>query len=188
MPHGPFKTQMAAYSASKALAYQASKEFIVTNKPAFDVIRILPVFVLGRDETVTEANSISKGTNGLLMGPLLGHVNEFPQNNTTVHVDDVARMHMLALDPKIAGDQDFLAAGPDYGIINWIDVYELVRKRYSKQYEEKLFTFNAIAKPPASLTRVDNGKARSKLGVEFKTGEEQVCSVIDHYLELLGRD
>lgn len=176
---------MTAYFASKALSYKASKDFIAANKPAFDVINILPVFVIGRDETVTEASSIAKGTNGLIMGPLLGHTNGYPPINATVHVDDVAKLHLLALDPKVAGGQDFLAAGPNYSNVNWTDSLELVKKRYPKESAEGVFAVNDIPAQPRGLSRVDNSRATQVLGVEFKSFEEQVNSVVDHYLELV---
>lgn len=184
---GPFTSDFAAYSASKALAYQASQDFMSSKKPAFDVINILPVFVLGRDNTVTEASSIAKGTNGLLIGPILGYAREYPLTGTTVHIDDVAKMHVLALNPKVPGNQDFLAAGPDYGSIEWAESFEIVKKRFPKQYADGVFKFDGIAKPPTSPSKVDNARARKVLGLEFKTFEEQVVSVVDHYLELIGK-
>ncbi|CEJ82422.1 hypothetical protein VHEMI02486 [[Torrubiella] hemipterigena] len=186
IPTAPFANQMVAYTSSKALSHQATNTFIADNKPAFDVINILPTFVIGRDETVTDAKNIGKGTNGLLMRPLLGLVEEYPQHNATVHVDDVARMHLAALDPKIAGGQDFLAAGPDFGVTNWAESLELIKKRYPKAHADGLFNSNAIAKPAPTITKVDSGKASSELGIKFKTSEEQVISVVEHYLELVG--
>lgn len=186
IPTPPFANQMVAYSASKALSHQATATFIADNKPAFDVINILPTFVIGRDETVTDAKNIGKGTNGLLMRPLLGLVEEYPQHNATVHVDDVARMHLAALDPKVTGGQDFLAAGPDFGVTNWAESLELIKKRYPKAYADGLFNSSAIATPVATITKVDSGKASSELGIKFKTSEEQVISVVEHYLELVG--
>lgn len=184
---GPFANDFAAYSASKALAYQASKDFMSSKKPSFDVINILPVFVLGRDDTVTEASSIAKGTNGLLMGPILGYARDYPLPGTSVHVDDVAKMHVLALKPEISGNQDFLAAAPNYGSIEWAESFEIVKRRFPKEYADGVFKFDSVVKPPTREGKVDNAKARKVLGLEFKTFEEQVVSVVEHYLELVGR-
>lgn len=181
---GPFTDDMTAYFASKALSYKATKDFITANKPAFDVINILPVFVIGRDETVTEASSIAKGTNGLIMGPLLGYKNGYPPINATVHVDDVAKLHLLALDPKVAGGQDFLAAGPDYGNVNWTDSLDIVKKRYPEESAEGIFPVVDITQA-RGLSKVDSSRATKVLGLEFKSFEEQVTSVVDHYLELV---
>ncbi|OAA50336.1 reductase [Metarhizium rileyi] len=184
---GPFVTELEAYSASKALAYRAAKDFVAANEPAFDVIHMMPVFVLGRDETVTEASSIAKGTNGLIMGPLLGHARDYPLNGTGVHVDDVARMHVLALNPEVPGNQDFLAAGPNFGAVDWAESFAIVKRRFPKQCADGVFKFEGIAKPVTTIARVDNAKASRVLGMEFKTYEEQVVSIVDHFLELTGR-
>jgi hypothetical protein len=74
----------------------------------------MPVCVLERDETVMELSSITKGTNGFLIGPILGYTQSRPFSGTSVRVNDVAKIYVLALDAKIEGNQDFLAAGPDF--------------------------------------------------------------------------
>ncbi|TQS34240.1 hypothetical protein Golomagni_05384, partial [Golovinomyces magnicellulatus] len=125
----PFANDMAAYSASKALAYQASNDFIKEKQPTFDVINIMPVYVVGRDETVTEPSNIGKGTNGIAVGPLFGHPLTSSVRGLSVHVDDVADMHVRALDLSIPGGQDFLATGADSESINWADAIDLVKRR-----------------------------------------------------------
>jgi nucleoside-diphosphate-sugar epimerase len=181
---GPFENELAAYSASKALSYQAGKDFVSTKMPSFDVIHILPTFVVGRDDTVTEVSGIIKGTNGLLMGPLLGHARNHPVTGISVHVDDVAKLHVLSLDPTIEGNQDFLAAGPHYSSVDWADSFEIVKKHFPKEYEEGVFKFDSIPRPVTVPAKVDNAKARKTFGVDFKSFEEQVVSVVGHYLEL----
>ncbi|KAG8416293.1 hypothetical protein J3458_006886 [Metarhizium acridum] len=153
----------------------------------YDVINIMPVFVFGRDETVTEASSIAKGTNGILMGPILGHARDYPFGVAGVHVDDVAKMHVLALDPKVAGNQDFLAASAEPGSVDWAESFEIVKRRYPEEYADGVFKFDSIAKPATTVARVDSTKATRVLGVQFKPFEEQVVSVVDHFLELIGR-
>ncbi|KAK8932695.1 hypothetical protein H634G_07019 [Metarhizium anisopliae BRIP 53293] len=183
----PFADDLAAYAASKALAYQATRDFVAAHKPPFDVINIMPVFVFGRDETVTEAGSIAKGTNGILIGPLLGHAGGYPLRGASVHVDDVARIHVLALDPKVPGNQDFLAAAAEAESVDSARSFEIVKRRYPGEYADGVFKFDGGAEPPATGARVDGTKATRILGVQYKTFEEQVVSVVDHFLELTGR-
>ncbi|PHH93290.1 hypothetical protein CDD83_7989 [Cordyceps sp. RAO-2017] len=118
---GPFSTGGAAYHASKALAFQATKDFIKSKKPAFDVINILPVFVLGGDDTVTDLGSITKGSGGILMRLILGHAADAPITGIGVHIDDVAKMHVLSLDPQIA---------------DWAESFEIVKRRFPKEYAD----------------------------------------------------
>lgn len=181
----PFRDALSAYSASKALSFAAAKEFIRANNPSFDVIHILPVYVLGRDETVSDAPSITKGTNGLLMGPLLGYAHDRPLSGSTVDVADVAKMHVLALDPKIKGNQDFLAAADSP--FEWADSCDIVKRRYPEECARGVFNMDEMARTTTIKTSIDNSRAKSVLGMRFKTFEEQVVSVVDHFLELQGQ-
>lgn len=183
----PFTTDFAAYGASKALSYEAVQNFVKDRKPSFDVINILPTFVIGRDETVTEASRIAKGTNGLVMNPILGINRPYPLPGFTVHLDDVAIMHVLALDPKIQGNQDFLAASPGPGWNNWSESFGIIQKCYSKQYDEGIFRFEFGSPPVTVPVQVSSEKATKTFALKFKSFDEQVSSVVDHYLELLGQ-
>ncbi|KJZ71560.1 hypothetical protein HIM_09029 [Hirsutella minnesotensis 3608] len=181
---GPIRDDMSAYAASKALSFQAAKRFIAENKPPFDVIHILPVFVLGRDDNVTEVQDIAKGSNGLLMGPLLGHALHAPLSGNSVHVDDVAKMHVLALDTKVKGNQDFLAASHPLEGIEWAAALDIVKKHYPKEYEAGVFSADSVSKLVTNRRKVDSTKAQNTFGIKFKTFEEQVVSVVNHFLEL----
>ncbi|KAK2591888.1 hypothetical protein QQS21_010412 [Conoideocrella luteorostrata] len=181
---GPLNDEVYAYFASKALAHAAVKDFMQTAKPSFNVINVLPAYVVGRDETVTDASAIAKGSNGLVMGPLLGYPRDYPIGGRTVHLDDGAKMHVLSLEPKVEGNQDFLAAAEG---IEWADSFEIVKRRYPKAYAEGVFKFESISKPVTTTANVDAGKATRVLGVEFKGFEEQVVSVVDHFLELAAQ-
>lgn len=183
---GPFTNEFAAYSASKGLSFQATKDFVKEKKPSFDVISILPTFVIGRDDTVTDVSNIGKGTNGFVIGPVLGQPRDNPMNGITVHVDDVAKLHVLSLDPKIEANQAFLAAGPNYSAVVWADSFDIVRRHYPKEYAAGVFKFDSITPPVTVLAKVDNAKARKAFGIEFKSFEEQVVSLVDHFLELRG--
>ncbi|TQW00599.1 hypothetical protein V2A60_001669 [Cordyceps javanica] len=179
----PFANAFAAYAASKALSFQATDDFISKHRPAFDVVRILPSFVIGRDDTVTEVSQIAKGTNGNVMGPLLGHPHPSKLGGGSVHIDDVAELHVLALDPAVSDNQIFLASNPVS--IEWADSFEIVKRRYPDEYAAGLFRFDSIPRPEAEPSNIDSSKATRVFGIKFKSYEEQVVSVVDHYLELV---
>lgn len=178
--------KMAAYAASKARALKHTYDWIAKNKPSFDVINILPVFVLGRDDTVTDPSRITKGTNGLIMAPLLGHSLE-PAPGIAVHVADVALMHVKALDRSVPGNQDFLASSHHPTGIEWAQVKEIVKKRYPKECTEGIFTVNYTENPQTLPITISAAKAENVFGFTFKSFEDQVVSIVDHYLELVGR-
>ncbi|KAH6611480.1 hypothetical protein Trco_001500 [Trichoderma cornu-damae] len=184
---GPFASSFSAYEASKALALQATEQFIAEKKPAFSVVNILPVFVIGRDDTVTDPSNIAKGTNGLLMGPLLGHARDQPLVGVAVHLDDVARMHVLALSPSVKGNQDFLACSQPSEVVDWSDSFEIVKKRFPEAYADGVFKFESIPRPVNVPGYVDSSKAEKALGFKFKSFEEITIDTVEHYLELIGR-
>lgn len=182
---GPYGSPVNAYQVSKALAFEATNKFVAEKKPAFSVINIMPVFVVGRDDTVTDASNIAKGTNGFLMGPLLGHARPDPLIGAVVHVDDVAKMHVQSLDSSIVkSNEDFIAYAPP--TIDWADSYEIVKRRFPEAYADGVFKFESIPRPITGPVNVDSSKAEKTFG-KFKSFEEQTVSVVEHYLELIGR-
>lgn len=157
-------------------------------KPHFDVINILPALVLGRDDTVTEASNIAKGTNGLLMGPILGLSPSTQLPNFTVHVDDVATLHVQALHSKIPGNQDYLAASPNPGRRTWADSFEIIQLFYPQQFADGVFKFHSTLPHTTLSADLDCKKAIETFGLKFKSLEDQIVSVVDHYLELVAKD
>lgn len=179
---GPFKSSFLTYEASKALAFQASEKFIADQKPPFD--QHPSCGFLGRDNTVNEVQGLMKGTNRLIVGPLLGHSNPQPALGITVHVNDVPRLHVLALNPEIKGHQSFIAVGPDYGRVNRADSIDIITRRYPKPYAAGAFQFDACTPTKTVPVKVDSSKATKTFGIQFETFEEQVVSIVDQFLEL----
>lgn len=70
---GPYGNVVEAYMASKMISLTFTENFIRGKKPTFDVITVGPGYIVGRDDTVTEASNITKGTNDVAFGQILGH-------------------------------------------------------------------------------------------------------------------
>ncbi len=155
------------------------------HKPAFDLINIEPVFVLGRDETITDEAGILKGSNGVLLRPVLG-LPSAPYPGVPVHVDDVAMMHVRALDRAIPGNQDYLASSHPLRGINWDEAFDIIKKHYPKECAEGIFKVDTAERPQTGKLLVDSTKAEKTFGFTFKSFEEQVLSVAGQYLELFG--
>ncbi|KAG6056194.1 hypothetical protein E4U32_005847 [Claviceps aff. humidiphila group G2b] len=180
-------TRSNAPARSKALAFAAIQAFLREKNPPFTVVNILPVFIIGRDDKITAVKTYySKGTNGFLMGPLLGIKNHITfMGGNSIHLDDVAELHVRGLDENLAtGNETFIAAA---GPMTWSDCFDIVQRRFPKECAEGVFPFDGILRPSTSAVNVDNSKAKRLLGREFKTYEEQVVSVVEHYLELRGQ-
>lgn len=179
--------QSNAYIRSKALAFAATRIFMAEKRPQFTVANILPVLILGRDDKFTDVTTNRfKGANSLLLGPLVGiHNNISAMMGNSVHLDDVAELHVRALHAPLATETEtFIAAA---GPMNWSDCFDIVKRRFPKEYAQGVFPFYDIVRPTTSVLNVDNSKAKRLLGREFKTFEEQVVSVVEQYLELRER-
>lgn len=184
---GPYPNWLAAYAASKALAFEATKEWMAKHKPSFDLITIEPVFVLGRDDTATRPEDLFRGPNGTLLGPLVGHPQPEPTMCCPVHVDDVALMHVRSLDPAIPGNEDYLSNSHSLENMEWEQSFDIIKKHYPKECAEGIFKVDTTERPKSLKVRIDSTKAEKTFGITFKSFEEQVLSIAGQYLELIGR-
>ncbi|KAL7934392.1 NAD(P)-binding protein [Trichoderma chlorosporum] len=182
---GPYHAWIAAYAASKALAFEATKAWMGNHKPSFDLITIEPVFVLGRDETAKDVGSLLRGPNGTLIGPLLGLPQPRPITCLPVHVDDVALMHVRSLDPAVPGNEDYLSCAHSLQRVQWDQSFDIVKKHYPKECAEGIFKVDTAERPKTLQSMVDSSKAEKTFGITFKSFEEQILSVTGQYLELI---
>ena len=177
---GPFGGLFPAYGASKVAALNATEEYFRTQKPHFDINYVGPAFVIGKHELASTRAEILAGTNGAALGHILGTAGG-PTPSTSVFVNDVARMHVLALDLKIPGGQVFLGVSENSNT-TWEDAFDIVKKYFPKAVESGEFPLNG--KNPTKRLVFDNQYTKRTLGIEFASFEEQVKSVAQQYLEL----
>lgn len=181
-----FDLPIQAYGVSKALALAATKRFVEEEKPSFDVINILPSMVIGRNELNTKKEAVSSGTNNSVMGPLLGTKTEMPTLGVSVHVNDVARAHVDALNPSIPGNRNFICSSGGLDGTTWDDAKNIAKRCYSKSVSDGVFTLDGTV--PARPIRLDASETEKVFGWKFTGFEDQVKSVADHYLELLAAE
>jgi len=65
----------------------------------------MPSFVIGANELANTREKIVSGSNSIALQPVLGVNNPDPQAGFTCHLDDVAYVHIGALDSNIPGNQ-----------------------------------------------------------------------------------
>lgn len=123
----------------------------------------------------------------MLMGPLFG-LERPPIPGGSVHVDDVARLHVLALDPKVEGNEDFLGASHPLETFEWNQSVDIIKKHFPQAAADGVFKLDIAKKLETRQSQVDSTKAEKLFGFKFKTFEEQVQSVVGHYLELKGQN
>ena len=181
-PHGPYSNHFEAYAASKVKALHASEAFIESVKPSFDVINIMPSFIIGRNELVTDLKDITKGTNGPALRVLLGEKAPFANPSTTVYVNDVAEIEVRALNPKVAGNQNFLVSSGGIKGTTWNDVVEITRRNFPEAVKRNVFPLDGSQ--PTKSTKVDSSRTEEVFGIKLADYETQVKSVVGHYLAL----
>ena len=180
-PEAHFNSPIEAYGAAKALALQATKQFVEKEKPLFDVVNIMPSMVIGRNELNTTKEEIASGTNGSVMGPLLGTKASAPVLGASVHINDVARAHIDALNPSIPGNRDFICSSGGPEGTEWNDVKEIAERHFGKAVSKGTLTLDGtIATRPI---RLDASDTEEIFGWKFAGLEQQVKSIVEHYLE-----
>ena len=184
-PSGPYTSTFEAYAAAKVKALNATREYVRTEKPAFDVINIMPVFFVGKNELITDAKDILSGTNRFAFAPILGQNASNPSPGTMNHLDDVAKVHILSLNPKVEGNQSFgVQAGGTEGIV-WDDGIEIVKRRFPEAIKDGRLP--ASGSQPTKKLRYDTSRTEKVLGIKFQSFEDALVSVTEHYLELLEK-
>ncbi|PQE17532.1 hypothetical protein CJF30_00009508 [Rutstroemia sp. NJR-2017a BBW] len=185
-PTSHFDLPVQAYAASKSLAYAATQRFMNERKPHFDIINILPSMVIGKNELSRSKKEVTKGTNNTFLASLLGVRSALPQPGASVHVNDVARAHIDALNPSISGTQNLLCSSGGLEGTTWDDSKDIVKRLYSKELLEKYFTLDGVT--PTRPVRVDSSETERLLGWKFAGFEEQIKSVVDHYIALASME
>jgi nucleoside-diphosphate-sugar epimerase len=174
-PSNPAATPMTLYRASKLLANNATWEFRETEKPHYSLVTIHPAFVFGVNLVQNSAEEVQAGSNGILWGSVMGGV---PLGGITgVHIQDVAEAHVKALDSKIKDGSKYLLSGPQ---TTWKDVARLALKAYPNIGAKITEEVEGISSMPTDTT-----KAEVELGIQWRSWEDMVRSVMDQQLSFL---
>ncbi|KAH8760166.1 hypothetical protein BGZ57DRAFT_994381 [Hyaloscypha finlandica] len=185
-PAPPYHHPFEAYAAGKKRALAATKDFVKEKKPLFDIIHIMPAFVVGQNELVTDPKIIADATVRAAFAQVLGEDSGWGAiPSTSVHVWDVANLHVKALDPKIEGNQSFLAVSEGARGTAWSDAVEIVNRNFPGAVKNGILPNTGLT--PTKRTKVDASRTERVFGVKFLSYEEQLKSVATQYLTLLGQ-
>ncbi|POR39600.1 Putative uncharacterized oxidoreductase [Tolypocladium paradoxum] len=188
-PVSTLQNPVQAYAASKIKALNETEAWARREAPAFDVVNVHPSFVMGREEVHPTADRLtSHGTNRLVLGVALGAKSPAPLPGTTVHVDDVARVHVGALDARVPGNTSYLVtsnnpAGSLDGTV-FQDAAKFVAKHFPDAVASGVLPNNGTQ--PSFAVKFDTSKTESTFGFTHLSYEEQVKAVVGQYLELVG--
>lgn len=174
---GPYENEFAAYAASKVASLQAAESWMAANRPVFDVVYLHPSFVEGRNDLATTVRGALTGTNTLILGIVLGK--QFgTYAGATVHNEDVARVHVQALNPEIPGNTNYILSQPT----RWNDAKDIVRRAFPEAVQKR--TLPNCGSTVTYPLAVDTSLTERTFGFKHMGFEEQVLSVVGHYLEL----
>ncbi|OCT50725.1 putative oxidoreductase [Cladophialophora carrionii] len=181
------KHPLAAYAASKLLANAAAEEFVKTNELHFDVVHILPSYVQGRNEPVASSRQLvdRPSSNQTMIKFLLGHKDDQARPNDFVLLDDVAAVHVAAVEaPDIKTGERFIAAYPRP--VSWVDVEKVVKKLFPGEVESGILPLGGEC--PDWGLHFDSSKTTERLGLHFHGIEDMVKSLVGQYVELVEKE
>jgi len=182
---GPYDNEFRAYSASKALSLNKAEEYIAATKPSYDVVFIHPSFIMGRNDLVRKAEDIYEGTNNYMISVATGKI-QTTLPSATVHNDDVARLHVESLNPKIPAGS-YIASWHNEANegIHWEDTNKYVAQLFPEAVKSGvLVNTGAISTIPV---KYDISKTEKTFGWKLQGLEKQVNSVVGHYVELSSK-
>ncbi|XXH04529.1 hypothetical protein Hte_010945 [Hypoxylon texense] len=176
---GPFDDMVTAYWASKVASLNALDLFVEKNKPSFDVVRIFPGWVFGRDDRALTLQDFHSGTNRVFLSLIIGEEPPLHRPSGTVHVYDTAKLHLLALEE---GAPSSIGSTIPH-VFN--DAWGIVAKHFPKEVEEGILTKGRI---PTITVPWDSSQTASHFNFVFRTWEDIVVDTTSQYLELLAKE
>jgi nucleoside-diphosphate-sugar epimerase len=184
---GPYAVEFQAYSASKTAALNEAEAWMAKTKPHFDLVHIHPSYVEGRDELVRTKEEAMAGTNGIILRAVTGVKAPFSLAGTTVHNDDVARLHVDALlvDKIPAGSYIANSDTPDGKGTQWETVNEIVSRNFPEAIKEGLFSNDGSLS--SVHLKISNEKTEKTFGWKFQGFEAQVKSVVGMYIDVAAK-
>ena len=175
---GPYKNEFEAYAASKVAALREAEQWMERERPGFDVVHLHPSFVEGRNELALHTREVLKGTNAIILSIALGKQFGHSTMGTTVHLDDVARVHVQALDEAVPGNASYILSQNS----EWDDVTDIIARNFPDAVK-----MGILPNSGSALTHpvfVDAGLTEEVFGFRHTGFEGQVKSVVGHYLDM----
>jgi hypothetical protein len=187
LPAGPYQNAAEGYSASKALALDAAEKFQREVKPGFSLVYVMPGYVFGANELISDAASIFSGSNSALISMFMGMkepvspLNEEPGSTlgAAVHLDDVSRIHVGALDEeKVPAGANFITSIP----VKFEHTLGIAKQLFPEAVEDGRLPISGRRTLPLTIDIQATVDAFGPL----KGYEEMIKSVGGQYLKLLA--
>lgn len=180
-------TEFEAFTNSKIIAYETAMAFAKQRKPNFDLVHVLPGYMQGASELHERVEDMQKDFNQATIDAALGNINGTPKMTAQVLLQDVAGVLVLALNPKSVHSMKNLVVVSNHGQgASWDDMAAIVERLYPKEVQ-------------AGVLQPIKGQEDWRMHFDVRTSEKAwgnafadpvwiVKSVVDQYLELLGKE
>lgn len=179
LPTAPWGSLPSTYRAAKALALNATDKFLLEKKPHFTIVNVMPGYVLGRNELVTDAEKLIDGSNAIPLSIVNGAKGPFARPGITTDVRDVAKAQVESLDEeKVKSSTSFVM---DVGNVVFDDVNEIVKRKFPDAVKAGVVSLGGSI--PAVSQKVDVSETAKVFGPQ-RSFEDMVTSVVGQYIEL----
>lgn len=179
LPTGPWNHPAVAYNDSKALALDATEQFIRDKTPHFSIVSLMPGLIIGVNDLVTDVSQITSGSNGEIMKVLLGTNDDSGHPAYLVGITDVSRIHVAALNEElVVGNKDIIL---DTHRDSFDDAARIVREALPEAAKQGLLPLNGHARANTNQTNTD--ETISLFG-PLDAYESDVIALAKQYLEL----
>ena len=143
----------------------------------------MTALAIGANALSKTAQDVVSGTNRPVMNLLLGGSTD-SISGASILVDDVAKLHVLALNPNIPAGRYLASTGGTGGRV-WTDAFDIVIRNFPDAFGT---IFATEGNPNVTPLNVDTSKTEKTFGFTFQSFEEQVKSVTGQYLALLEKE
>ncbi len=143
----------------------------------------MPTFIVGRWELGLTPAALASGSNAIALANILGRSMPEPVHGITVHVADVARVHVEAMtNDQIKTHEDFVLNANGMDGIVWTDTIKIAEKHFSEAVAKGILPLGGNT--PTARRRVDGSKTEKVFGMKMIGFEEQIVSIAGQYVEL----
>ena len=148
-----------------------------TNKPAFDIVYLMPSLIIGANRLAKTREEFISGANAPLTKQLLGDKFPVPRLGSSVSIDGIAKVHVQALKSSVPAGR-FLVASVG---AKWMHANTIVKEHFWEEIENSLSADVEIASVEIN---VDTEETQEAFGIKFQSFEEQIKDAVKSYLSL----
>ena len=143
----------------------------------------MPTYIVGRWELAADTAALASGSNGIALSNVLGGTLPVAVSGTTVHVADLARVHVAAMtNEHIKTHEDFVVHENGTEGVVWTDTIKIAEKHFPTAVAKGILPLGGNTQ--TLRRKVDASKAEKVFGIKMIGFEEQMVGLVGQYVEL----